>query len=120
MRFIRPTDAVEDDLYTEFAARKAAKKAATAEAEGARGNVAAAEEEADGRRGIGRQIEKNRGLTPHRNKLARNPRKKLREKFGKALVRRGSQVAKPKQGTDGGYGGETSGIKTKLSKSRRL
>jgi U3 small nucleolar RNA-associated protein 3 len=51
---------------------------------------------ADGRRQISRQIEKNRGLTPHRSKLSRNPRKHMREKYGKALIKRRSQVPKLK------------------------
>eukprot|EP00976_Prorocentrum_cordatum_P078150 1182984-Prorocentrum_minimum.AAC.2 len=86
---------VEDDpLYEEAAARKAAQKRAKVDAEGDRLLHPAGEEDVEGRRGISRQIEKNRGLTPHRNKLSRNPRKKMREKYGKALVKRRSQVSR--------------------------
>jgi Sas10 C-terminal domain len=45
-----------------------------------------------GRRGASYEIIKNRGLTPHRNKLARNPRVKKREAYRKAVIRRKGQV----------------------------
>lgn len=44
---------------------------------------------AEGARKITTAIEKNRGLTPHRNKAGKNPRKKNRTKFEKAKVRPG-------------------------------
>ncbi len=64
-------------------------------------------------------IEKNRGLTPHRSKALKNPRKKHRIKFAQANVRRAGQV-QPMREKSAGYGGEATGIKARISKSRRL
>eukprot|EP00877_Chromochloris_zofingiensis_P010647 jgi/Chrzof1/5836/Cz16g17190.t1 len=75
---------------------------------------------ASGQRKITKEIEKNRGLTPHRNKDLKNPRKKHRVKFAQATVRRKGQVqgVRPSQGA--GYGGEETGIKARVAKSVRL
>lgn len=50
---------------------------------------------AEGARAINTAIEKNRGLTPHRNKAGKNPRKKNRTKFEKAVTARKGQVSFP-------------------------
>lgn len=74
-------------------------------------------------RGITRQIEKNKGLTPHRPKTSRNPRVKKRLKYEKAKKKLGSRQAVFKGGQSslqGGYGGEASGISSHLVKSRKL
>lgn len=74
-------------------------------------------------RGITRQIEKNKGLTPHRPKTSRNPRVKKRLKYEQAKKKLGSRQAVFKGGQSslqGGYGGEASGISTHLVKSRKL
>lgn len=74
-------------------------------------------------RGITRQIEKNKGLTPHRPKSSRNPRVKKRLKYEQAKKKLGSRQAVFKGGQaslQGGYGGEASGISTHLVKSRKL
>ena len=76
-----------------------------------------AEPVAPGARKIGSAIEKNRGLTPHRRKDLKNPRKKHRIKYADANVRRRGQVQAVKSGAAGGYGGESTGIKSKVSKS---
>lgn len=70
-------------------------------------------------RTITREIEKNRGLTPHRSKEKKNPRKKHRLGYAKAQVRRKGQVQDVKKPSMA-YAGEETGIKTHLSKSRRL
>lgn len=76
-----------------------------------------AEPVAPGARKIDSAIEKNRGLTPHRRKDLKNPRKKHRIKYADANVRRKGQVQMVKSGAAGGYGGESTGIKSKVSKS---
>lgn len=44
------------------------------------------------------QMAKNKGLTPKRKKIDRNPRVKHREKFRRAKIRRKGQVCVLKQG----------------------
>lgn len=74
----------------------------------------------DEKREIGGKIAANRGLTPHRNKDYKNPRKKHRIKFDQAVIKRKSAVREVQPGAAGGYGGELSGIKASISRSRRF
>lgn len=74
------------------------------------------EDEENARRGITRQIAKNKGLTPHRKKEVRNPRVKHRSKFRKALIRRKGAVRTVRKEVQR-YGGEISGIKSTVTKS---
>ncbi|EWC48871.1 hypothetical protein DRE_00176 [Drechslerella stenobrocha 248] len=71
---------------------------------------------ATGKRAIGYTIEKNKGLTPHRKKDVRNPRVKKRKKFEAAKKKLASTKAIYKPPT-GAYGGEATGIRTKIIKS---
>ena len=75
----------------------------------------------DGKRAITYQIEKNKGLTPHRRKDVRNPRVKKRKKFAEKQKKLRS-VRQVYGGGEqrGGYKGEMTGIKTKLVKSVKL
>ena len=73
----------------------------------------------DDRRLITRQIQKNKGLTPKRSKLQRNPRVKHRVKFQKAKVRRKGQVREVRKEVNK-YGGELSGINARVKKGVRL
>ncbi|OJJ49748.1 hypothetical protein ASPZODRAFT_12863 [Penicilliopsis zonata CBS 506.65] len=119
----------EDEYYDMVAARskqrKAEKKArADAHAAAARegGRVEVQEEVGpDGKRAISYQIEKNKGLTPKRNKDSRNPRVKKRKRYEEKKKKLASirQVYKGGEGR-GGYGGELTGIKTNLVKSVKL
>ncbi|RPA78647.1 hypothetical protein BJ508DRAFT_228170 [Ascobolus immersus RN42] len=77
------------------------------------------EGEAGDKRAINYQISKNKGLTPHRKKEVRNPRVKKRMKFEKAKKKLGSTRAVYKTPTSA-YGGEMTGIKSGLVKSRKL
>lgn len=66
------------------------------------------------------EIIKNKGLTPHRKKLNRNPRAKKREAYHKAVIARKGQVRDVIVGGAGGYGGESTGIKANLARSRKI
>jgi len=73
------------------------------------------------KRHINKTIEKNRGLTPHRKREKKNPRVKHRKNYEKAMIKLKSfrRVAVNKNDV-GPYAGETTGIKTKLSRSVRF
>lgn len=73
-----------------------------------------------GERAVGDMILKNRGLVPHKNKLNRNPRVKKREQYRKALIKRRGAVREVRTGETDVYGGEGTGIKSGLSRSRKL
>ena len=118
-----------EDYYDLVAARSADKKAAKAalaaahaQAEKEGGIVRIVDEEAaDGKRAISYAIEKNKGLAPRRKKDVRNPRVKKRKKFEDKKKKLGSirQIYKGGEGR-GGYGGEKTGISTRLIKSVKL
>ncbi|KAF2223095.1 Sas10 C-terminal domain-containing protein [Elsinoe ampelina] len=75
----------------------------------------------DGKRKISYAIEKNKGLTPHRKKDVRNPRVKKRKKYDEKKKKLATMRPVYKGGEGrGGYGGELSGIKSNLVKSRKL
>lgn len=127
-RDLRDGSGSEDyyDLVTSRAADKKASKAAIAaahaQAEEQGGVVRVVEEEtADGKRAISYAIEKNKGLAPRRKKDVRNPRVKKRKKFEEKKKKLGSirQIYKGGEGR-GGYGGEKTGISTRLVKSVKL
>ncbi|KAB5537012.1 hypothetical protein PHYPO_G00113920 [Pangasianodon hypophthalmus] len=82
-----------------------------------------AEEEAEmngeTKRGITYQMAKNKGLTPKRKKIDRNPRVKHREKFRRAKIRRKGQVLEVRR-EETRYSGELSGIRAGIKKSIKL
>ncbi|CAM9171614.1 unnamed protein product [Chrysoparadoxa australica] len=126
----------EDDAYLEAVSQKArAKKAKKAAQYAAKEHIGGALEEeleverlrrakARGlpapKRAASYTIIKNRGLTPHKNKLNRNPRAKKREAYRKAVVRRKGQVRDIRTGEEGRYGGEATGIKAGVVRSRKF
>ncbi|XP_078104906.1 something about silencing protein 10 [Sander vitreus] len=77
------------------------------------------EEDPDAKRGITYQMAKNKGLTPKRKKIDRNPRVKHREKFRRAKIRRKGQVREVRR-EDTRYSGELSGIRAGVKKSIKL
>jgi U3 small nucleolar RNA-associated protein 3 len=110
----------DDPAYLAAAATASRKKAARGAAYAPTpAHPPLAPELPDGPRSLTREVATNRGLTPHRRKDLKNPRVKGRKRFAKAQVRRGGQVvtAKPPAGP---YGGEATGIRSKVSKSTRF
>ncbi|XP_072238043.1 something about silencing protein 10 [Leuresthes tenuis] len=73
----------------------------------------------DHKRGITYQMAKNKGLTPKRKKIDRNPRVKHREKFRRAKIRRKGQVRDVRR-EETRYSGEVSGIRAGVKKSTKL
>ncbi|XP_029359074.1 something about silencing protein 10 [Echeneis naucrates] len=73
----------------------------------------------DAKRGITYQMAKNKGLTPKRKKIDRNPRVKHREKFRRAKIRRKGQVREVRR-EETRYSGEMSGIRAGIKKSIKL
>lgn len=122
----------EEGYYDMVAARSNAKKQtkldrSAAYALAAQQGARVIEEEVvgdDGRRMISYQIEKNKGLTPHRKKSVRNPRVKKKEKYKEKQKKLKSMkpVFDSKSAAKGSanYGGELTGIKKGLVRSRKL
>lgn len=111
----------EDDFYKAAKATATEKKKRKASAYAYDELLPPAEDPTTrGARKINQAIEKNRGLTPHRRKDMKNPRKKHRVKYQEATVRRKGQVQEVRRGEAGGYGGEATGIKARVSKSVRF
>ncbi|KAH9094026.1 hypothetical protein Ae201684P_016643 [Aphanomyces euteiches] len=74
----------------------------------------------DKKRGATYQMIKNKGLKAHKSKINRNPRVKKRMQYKKALVRRKGQVREVRTGEAARYGGELTGIKSNITRSRKL
>ncbi|KAG1660216.1 hypothetical protein FOA52_005085 [Chlamydomonas sp. UWO 241] len=111
----------QNELYQAAAASAADRKRAKADRYGVADTLPPLADEtvAGGARGITDAIERNRGLTPHRRKDLKNPRKKHRLAFAKAQVRRKGAVQDVKAPTTT-YGGEATGVKSRVVKSRKL
>eukprot|EP01035_Chromulina_nebulosa_P018560 gene18560-24283_t len=62
----------------------------------------------------------NRGLTPHRNKINRNARVKKRVKYDQAKIRLKGAHRTMRVGESDRYIGETTGIKSTVSRSRKF
>ncbi|KAI1772479.1 Sas10 C-terminal domain-containing protein [Hypoxylon cercidicola] len=117
----------EDEYYDMVAARsskkkeeKASRSAALAAATKADRVVPTEVIGEDGKRKVTYQIEKNKGLAPKRNKLARNPRVKKRKAYEQKQKKLRSMKPVYKAEGRGGYAGELTGIKPGLIKSVKL
>ncbi|KAJ8400715.1 hypothetical protein AAFF_G00394840 [Aldrovandia affinis] len=73
----------------------------------------------EAKRRITYQMAKNKGLTPKRKKIDRNPRVKHREKFRRAKIRRKGQVREVRR-EEQRYSGEWSGIRAGIVKSTKF
>ena len=71
------------------------------------------------KRAINYQIEKNKGLTPRRNKMYRNPRVRNRIKAHKAIVKRKSIVPKVRP-QEKRYSGEATGIRMSVVRGVKI
>jgi len=74
----------------------------------------------DERRGASYEMIANRGLVAHKKKINRNPRVKKRVAYERALVRRKGQVREMREGEANTYGGELTGIRANVSRSRKI
>jgi U3 small nucleolar RNA-associated protein 3 len=108
--------------YDQFTSERSAQKAARRAAHPSKGPIMMAEEdtvEGDDRRGAGKKILENKGLmrAPKKHKHARVA---LRAKHDKAITKRRTQVKEFTGKVTEGYGGEATGIKKTLIRSRKI
>ncbi|XP_025291469.2 LOW QUALITY PROTEIN: something about silencing protein 10 [Canis lupus dingo] len=117
------TDVSDDSDFDEEAARKYYKEIEDQQKLKRKKEEDSIEEQAledqNAKRAITYQIAKNRGLTPRRKKIDRNPRVKHREKFRRAKIRRRGQVREVRR-EEQRYSGELSGIRAGVKKSIKL
>ncbi|XP_039206260.1 something about silencing protein 10 [Crotalus tigris] len=107
------------DFYKEMEEKIMLKKKRKREAKEDASHLVVEEEESDQKRGATYQMLKNKGLTPRRKKIDRNPRVKHREKFRRAKIRRKGQVREFRREIQK-YAGELSGIRAGVKKSIKL
>ncbi|XP_026532263.1 something about silencing protein 10 isoform X1 [Notechis scutatus] len=107
------------DFYKEMEEKIMLKKKRKREEKEGTSHPVVEEVESDQKRGATYQMLKNKGLTPRRKKIDRNPRVKHREKFRKAKIRRRGQVREFRRETQK-YAGELSGIRAGVKKSIKL
>jgi len=121
--FASDSDGDDGGIYDDFVDKKKAFKDAKKEhySVAPRFGSAEAQDHDDGKkRAASYEIVKNRGLTPHRAKINRNPRVKKREQFRKATINRKGAVRDVVTGVGNQYAGETTGIKSSVSRSRKF
>ena len=109
-----------DEFYSAVKKQKQAKKNVKQSLYTVAPKYPSLEETIDGERAISKKILKNRGLVAHKAKINRNPRVKKREQYRKALIRRKGAIREVRTGEVDQYGGESTGIKSGISRSRKL
>ncbi|CAK0782908.1 hypothetical protein CVIRNUC_006103 [Coccomyxa viridis] len=113
-------DGEEDAFYTQAVELGRSKKSARKDKYSAAPSFPPmADQTVEGARPVSKAVEKNRGLTPHRRKDIKNPRVKNKMRFEKKSKARRGQVQEARE-PSGAYGGEATGIKGNVSKSRRF
>jgi U3 small nucleolar RNA-associated protein 3 len=115
-----PDDDEMDEFYKSAATKSKAKKSIKKGLYAVAPKFPRKDYEIDGERAISRAILKNRGLVAHKAKINRNPRVKKREQYRKAQIRRKGAVREVRKDEGHRYGGEGTGIKSGISRSRKL
>jgi U3 small nucleolar RNA-associated protein 3 len=110
----------KDDFYDQVAKRSKIKRDVRKEIYQVQPKFPRMDPEVEGERAASKQILKNRGLVAHKAKINRNPRVKKREQYRKALIRRKGAIREIRTNEVHQYGGEETGIKSNLSRSRKL
>lgn len=115
-------DALGDasEFYSKIKSKSTAKKSAKRARYAVSPKYPNLDIEVEGERAVSRAILKNRGLVAHKSKLNRNPRVKKREQYRRALVRRKGAVREVRTDEGHRYGGEGTGIKAGISRSRKI
>lgn len=113
-------DGIGDDFYSRIKAKSNMRKGMKKSKYTPAPKYPVVEGTVDGERALGNFIMKNRGLVAHKSKLNRNPRVKKREQYRRALIKRKGAVREVRVDEAHKYGGETTGIKSGLSRSRKL
>ena len=78
------------------------------------------DEDDDGVRKANYQILKNKGLTAHKKKEYRNPRVRKRKQYERMSKRIKGQIRQVRTGETDRYGGEDTGIRSDLARSRKM
>jgi len=110
----------DSTFYNKIAGKVAEKKQMKANIHSVSPKFPKFEAEVAGERAISKTILKNRGLVPHKAKINRNPRVKKRLQYRKALIRRKGAIREVRTGEGNKYDGEETGIKSKITRSRKL
>ena len=113
-------DDAKDDFYAHMKKKSKDKKEFKKQMYSVAPKYPGMDDEIAGERSVGQMILKNRGLVAHKAKINRNPRVKKREQYRKAIIRRKGAVRDVRTEEVHKYGGEQTGIKSGLSRSRKL